>query len=47
MLLPAGILDQAIPFPASDRTIGLTGERLTAKAFREWLLEKGFEIDDV
>ena len=35
MLLPAGILDEAIPFPASDRTTRLPGERIIAKDFRE------------
>ena len=46
-LLPASILNEAILFLASDRAKGLTGERIIAKDFREWLAEKGFETDDV
>ena len=42
-LLPADIMNEAILFLASDKAAGMTGERINAKEFHEWLTEKGIE----
>ncbi|MCL2120624.1 MAG: SDR family oxidoreductase [Clostridiales bacterium] len=44
-LLPASILNEAILFLTSDQAAGLTGERIIAKDFPQWLAEKGFATD--
>jgi gluconate 5-dehydrogenase len=42
-LLPASIMNEAIVFLASDKAAGLTGERIIATEFSQWLAEKGFD----
>ena len=41
-LLPASILNEPILFLASEKAVGMTGERIIGKEFRQWLREKGF-----
>jgi len=41
--LPASIMNEAILFLASDKAVGMTGERIIAKEFHQWLKEKGLE----
>ena len=43
-LLPASIMNEAILFLASDKAAGMTGERIIAKDFHEWLAEKGLQL---
>lgn len=43
-LLPASIMNEAILFLASEKAAGMTGERIIAKEFRQWLDEKGIQI---
>ena len=40
-LLPASIMNDSILFLASDEAAGITGERIIAKDFHQWLQEKG------
>ena len=42
-LLPASILNEPILFLASERAEGMTGERIIAKDFKQWLEEKHIE----
>ena len=37
VLLPASILNEPILYLASDKAIGMTGERIIGKEFKEWL----------
>ena len=43
-LLPADILNEAILFLASEKAEGMTGERIIAKEFHQWLEEKGISL---
>ena len=45
-LLPADIMNEAILFLASDGAAGMTGERIIAKEFHQWLEEKGINQND-
>jgi len=40
-LLPASVMNDAILFLASGRASGMSGERIIAKDFQQWLEEKG------
>ena len=42
-LLPASIMNDAILFLASDKAKGITGEKIIARLFDEWLEEKGIQ----
>ncbi len=41
-LLKANIMEEPILFLASEKAAGLSGERIIAKEFHEWLKNKGF-----
>ena len=43
-LLPATILNEPILFLASEKAEGMTGERIIAKEFDQWLAEKGINL---